>query len=78
MIRVYGTVACPYCDAAKHLLKRTGLDFTYIDINKDEEAKNLILSQGFKTVPQIFDGMDHVGGYAELTNYVLDKALPLK
>jgi len=66
-IRVYSTQVCPYCERAKMLLKRKGVDFTEIRVDTDPEArKTMETESGRRTVPQIFIGERHVGGFDEL------------
>jgi len=65
-IEVYTTSYCPFCDAAKRLLKARGLAYTEIDVTdplKKEELKN---RTGWRTVPQIFIDGKLIGGYQEL------------
>ena len=54
MIVVYSKAHCPYCDKAKALLKLKGVEYTEIRIDEDVEAKEFILEQGHRTVPQIY------------------------
>lgn len=67
MIIIYTTPACPYCNAAKELLRRKGVSFREIDVSDDAEMDALIRRTGWKTVPQIFIGDQMVGGYRELS-----------
>ena len=73
-IEVYTTPYCPYCHAAKDLLRRKGAAFTEIDVSGDRElrAKMTQRANGRTTVPQIFIGTTHVGGCDDL--YELDEA----
>jgi glutaredoxin 3 len=73
-IEVYTTPFCPYCVAAKELLRRKGVDFTEIDVAGDRElrAKMIERAGGRMTVPQIFIGDTHVGGCDDL--HALDDA----
>lgn len=73
-IEVYTTPYCPYCDAAKELLRRKGVAFTEINVagNRDQRAHMAERSGGRMTVPQIFIGETHVGGCDDL--YALDHA----
>lgn len=66
-ITVYSKQVCPYCVRAKALLKRKGADFNEIMI-VDEETRDEMMkkSGGRMTVPQIFIGDYHVGGYDDL------------
>jgi glutaredoxin 3 len=67
-ILVYTTAVCPYCVAAKNLLKARGLDYSETRVDTDPAARETMLarSQGRRTVPQIFIGARHVGGFDDL------------
>jgi len=66
-IIIYSTKVCPYCVRAKMLLKNKGADFTEITITNDALREEMIQkSDGRRTVPQIFIGEKHVGGYDDL------------
>jgi len=73
-IVMYSTGWCPYCERARALLERRGATFREIKVDEDpaERATMLTRSGGRRTVPQIFVGERHVGGFDEL--YALDKA----
>lgn len=64
---VYSTQSCPYCVRAKELLSMKGVSFEEIrvDENLDQRQKMESLS-GRRTVPQIFIGERHVGGFDDL------------
>ena len=66
-IILYGTPYCPYCMAARRLLKIKGL--SYIEHNVDanpEKRTEMEQRSGRRTVPQIFIDERHVGGFDEL------------
>lgn len=66
-ITVYSTPVCPYCVRAKNLLKEKGQQWQEIDVSDDaERAKMIERAGGRRTVPQIFIGETHVGGYDDL------------
>ena len=66
-IEIYTTPYCPYCHAAKALLAQKGQSFTEITVeNPDLRAKMTQRANGRRTVPQIFIGTTHVGGYDDL------------
>lgn len=67
-IVVYTMRSCPYCDAAKRLLKVNGYPFEEVLVEYEDDAtwKRLEKQTGFKTMPQIFIGDRFVGGYTEL------------
>ena len=73
-IEIYTTCYCPYCHAAKRLLSNKGASFTEIDVSGDPEGRSKMVARarGRMTVPQIFIGTAHVGGYDDL--YALDRA----
>lgn len=63
MITVYSKNNCPFCDQAKNLLKLKGIDYTEIKIDENAVARAFILSQGHRTVPQLYkDGQLLVEG----------------
>lgn len=68
-VRVYTTNYCGYCEQAKALLRRKGVPFEEIDVTGDDEARRKLveMSGGLRTVPQIFVGETHVGGYDRLS-----------
>ena len=67
-IEVYSTASCPYCVAAKNLLKARGLEWTEVRVDTDPVQREamLVRSGGARTVPQIFINDQHVGGFDEL------------
>lgn len=68
-IVVYTTPFCGYCGAAKRLLTEKGAEFTEIDVMFDAERKReMIERSGRRTVPQIFVGDRHIGGFDELSS----------
>lgn len=72
-ITVYSTNYCPYCVRAKDLLKRKGASYEEINVEDDAEREKMIQrAGGRRTVPQIFIGDTHVGGFDDLN--ALDKA----
>jgi len=71
---MYSTGWCPYCDAHCGLLERKGATFSEIKVDEDPAQRDTMLkrSGGRRTVPQIFIGDRHVGGFDE--SLCLDKA----
>ena len=71
---MYSTGWCPYCVRAKALLERKGVPFREIRVDEDPAERQAMLerSRGQRTVPQIFIGDRHVGGFDDL--YALEKA----
>lgn len=66
-IVVYYSDLCPYCHFAKRLLKQEGLAFEGISVDFSRERRaEMETRSGRFTVPQIFIGATHVGGYDDL------------
>ncbi len=64
---------CSYCERARGLFARKGVGFREIKVDEDPAQRAIMLQRahGRRTVPQIFIGDLHVGGYADL--YELDR-----
>jgi glutaredoxin 3 len=71
---MYSTNWCGYCQRARNLLDRKGVAVREIKIDEDAQARVAMLQKtgGRRTVPQIFIGDKHVGGFDELA--ALDRA----
>lgn len=54
MITVYSKNNCPFCVQAKNLLKLKGVEYTEVKIDEVPEAREFVMSEGHKTVPQIY------------------------
>ena len=69
MITVYSKNNCPFCTQAKNLLTLKGVGYTEIKIDEDASAKEFIVAEGHRTVPQIYqDGKLLVeGGFQGLS-----------
>ena len=66
-VEIYTTPTCPYCHAAKSLLQDKGVDYTEITVlDPDLREKMTHRAHGRRTVPQIFIGETHVGGYDDM------------
>ncbi|MBU3031248.1 glutaredoxin 3 [Paracoccus marinaquae] len=67
-VEIYLTQTCPFCIAARSLLRRKGVEFTEIDVGARPErrAEMTQRAHGRRTVPQIFVGETHVGGSDDL------------
>jgi glutaredoxin 3 len=68
-VEIYTTRFCPYCNAARALLKRRGIVFREICIAASSERRDDMIrrANGCATLPQIFYGDLHIGGMPELT-----------
>ena len=66
-ITLYSTAQCPYCVMAKNFLKSKGRTWTEVRIDADPAAREKMVALAHRTsVPQIFIGDVHVGGYDDM------------
>lgn len=64
---VYTTATCPFCTAARALLSSKGVTWTELPIDGDATKRAEMMERsGRRTVPQIFIGDHHVGGFDDL------------
>ncbi len=68
-VTMYSTGVCPYCVRAEQLLKAKGVtEIDRIRIDLDPAQRDLMMQKtGRRTVPQIYVGDTHVGGYDDLS-----------
>ena len=73
-VDIYTIRYCPYCQDAKELLSRKGVNFHEIDASGNRDIRKQMIERtgGRSTYPQIFIGATHVGGCDEL--YALEDA----
>jgi glutaredoxin 3 len=66
-ITIYSTQVCPYCVAAKNFLQSKGAQWTEVRIDLDPAEREKMVNLTRRTsVPQIFIGDIHVGGYDDM------------
>jgi glutaredoxin 3 len=71
-ILIYTTKICPYCIMAKRLLDKKGAVYTEINVDTHPELRvEMMQKTQRRTVPQIYIGELHVGGFDEL--HALDR-----
>jgi glutaredoxin 3 len=68
-VEIYSSPFCGFCHAAKRLLSDKGVSFTEINVISQPEMRREMTQRagGRRTVPQIFIGGRHVGGYDDLS-----------
>jgi glutaredoxin 3 len=73
-IRMYSTAVCPFCQRAETLLKSKGVtEIEKIRVDLDSARRDEMMQKtGRRTVPQIYIGEVHVGGFDDLAE--LDRA----
>lgn len=70
-ITLYHKDYCPYCKRAKKVLTAYGLQYREIEVtNNSAEFSNMVRRSGRKTVPQIFFGDTHIGGFDDLQQHI--------
>jgi len=72
MFEVYGTPQCPWCDRVKDLISKNNLEYNYTDVSESIGAQKMFREKQLRTVPQVFLGDKHIGGY-EATQQYLNK-----
>jgi glutaredoxin len=69
MITVYSINNCPFCDRTKALLESKEIPFTVIKMEDEPGAREFLVDQGLRSVPQIFkDGVLLPGGFQGLAD----------
>lgn len=73
-VLMYSTSWCGFCERARGLLRRKGVEFREVRLDETPDEREAMMSRsgGRRSVPQIFIGDHHVGGYDELA--ALDRA----
>ena len=75
-IVIYSSTLCPYCTMAKRLLAAKGATYKYLNIDKIPGLREeMMLKTKRRTVPQIFIGQQHIGGFDDLRALDLKKGL---
>ena len=77
IVKIYSTAICPYCERAKMLLEKRNIKYTEFKIDEDVKLfeEMLTLSDGRRSVPQIFIDGQHIGGYDDLVDFDLNGGL---
>ena len=75
-VLMYSTHVCPYCRMAERLLVTKGVQLEKVMVDEDHARRDEMARRAGRTsVPQIFIGEIHVGGYAELAGLEYDGRL---
>ena len=70
MMIIYSRTVCPYCANAKSLLESKGIKFTEINIDSNASGRDYLVEKGLRSVPQIFQGELHIGGFDKLQTWI--------
>jgi glutaredoxin 3 len=72
-VLMYTTAVCPYCQMAERLLRTKGVEIEKVRVDLEPARRAEMMEKtGRRTVPQIYVGETHVGGYDDLA--ALDRA----
>jgi len=63
MITVYSKDKCPNCISAMNYLDNNNIDYVVIKIDLDQNARNFLVSNGHRAVPQVYADNKHLGGW---------------
>lgn len=77
-ITIFGKQSCGYCRRAKDLCEIRGLAYRYVDIEEEGISRadlEATVGKPVHTVPQIFHGTDHIGGFEEFDTFVTARVL---
>ncbi|MDQ7090333.1 MAG: glutaredoxin 3 [Methylococcales bacterium] len=75
-ILIYSSNRCPFCTMAKRLLEQRGLNYSEINVDSEPHLREEMMKKtNRRTVPQIYIGDYHVGGFNEL--HALDQSKKL-
>ena len=73
---IYGNTSCPFCGAARMLLTKKAIEFEEIIVTDDSgKFEEMQKRSGRRSVPQIFIGETHIGGFDELCALDMDGEL---
>ncbi|NOQ13487.1 MAG: glutaredoxin 3 [Methyloprofundus sp.] len=77
-VTVLTSPTCSYCHAAKNLLQQQGIDYQEVDLLQGgEQAQQLLIQSGQRTVPQIFINEKPIGGFTELSGIIANNEFDL-
>ena len=66
-VTIYTGYRCAYCNAAKRMLDSKNVTYNEININEDQaKAEEMVQRTNRQTVPQIFIGETHIGGFDDM------------
>ena len=63
MVKIYTKPNCVQCDMTKKLLDKNGVDYTTVDITKDQDAYDEVVNMGFLAAPVVISGEDSWAGF---------------
>lgn len=70
MMLVYSKKVCPNCTKVKALLDSKGVKYTEIDIETNAAGRDVVISHGLRSVPQVFWGEQLIGDYEKTKTWL--------
>jgi len=77
-VTIFGRQGCGFCTRAKQICEIKSLEYRYIDIVEEGISKadlEKTVGKPVETVPQVFIGQEHIGGFTELENHLKELGL---
>lgn len=72
-VTIFGRASCGFCTRARQLCEINDLEYRYVDIEVEGISKQDLsqtVGQPVHTVPQIFVGQAHIGGFDNFSDYL--------
>lgn len=69
-ILLYSKNNCPQCVIAKALLHSRNIEYTELNIESNAAARDVLLEKGLRSLPQVFNGPDLIGGVEKLRTWI--------
>lgn len=70
MIIVYSKKVCPNCVKVKSLLESKGVSYIDVDIETNAAGRDIVLSHGLRSVPQVFEGETLIGDFEKTKTWL--------
>lgn len=70
MMIVYSKKVCPNCTKVKSLLESKGIKYQEVDIETNAAGRDVVLSHGLRSVPQVFYGEQLIGDFEKTKTWL--------
>ena len=70
MIIVYSKKVCPNCTKVKAMLESKGITYQEVDIETNAAGRDVVLSHGLRSVPQVFEGEALIGDFEKTKTWL--------
>lgn len=70
MLKVYSATWCGFCSKLKAALRDNNIEYIEIDIDQDLDEAMWLMGEGYKTLPQVFEVGNHIGGCDKTIEYI--------